>query len=222
MEKIKLFFKGIFYIILYFILTITLYSIFYDVVYEYDNLMISNMATIFIELLILFIFIIIFRKTIIPDFYDFKKNSKNYLKENYHYYLIGLVIMIVSNVVINFFIQDIATNEEVNREILFTNTLSSIVSMVITAPIIEELITRKIFKDTFKNPWIYILVSGLIFGALHLLVAESFLECLYIIPYAALGAALAKIYYNTNNIWSNIFFHSLHNLIAILLIFWGA
>jgi len=221
MAKVKTFFKGLFFILLYFLLTIIIYATFYNDIYNDTNLILANVATIFADLLILFIFIVIFRKKIVPDFNEFKKNYKTYINDNFKYWLIGLFLMIVSNFVISLIIGDMPTNEEINRDILLTLPISSIISMVITAPIIEELITRKTFKDAFKNEYIFIIVSGLIFGSLHLLVAESLIEMLYIIPYAVLGCAFAKIYYNTNNLWSNIFFHSIHNLIAILIIFIG-
>jgi len=220
MNAIKSFFKGIFYIFLYFIITVLIYLLFGNEIYNTNDLFLANIATIVADLTIVFIFIIIFRKTIIPDFNDFKKNYKKYIKENIQYWLIGLFLMIISNILISFLVE-MPTNEEVNRELLFNSTIPSIISMVIVAPILEELITRKSFKDVFKNQYIYIFISGLIFGSLHLLVAESLIECLYIIPYGILGCAFAKIYYNTNNIWSNIFFHALHNFIAILLIFTG-
>ena len=111
------------------------------------------------------------------------------------------------------------TNEEVNRQILLSSPISSIISLVLIAPIIEELITRKTLKDVFKNQYVFIIISGLIFGSLHLLVASSLIELLYIIPYSMLGCAFAKIYYKTDNIWSNITFHSLHNFLAIIYIF---
>lgn len=220
MNAIKSFFKGTFYIFLYFIITVLIYLLFGNEIYNTNDLFLANIATIVADLTIVFIFIIIFRKTIIPDFNDFKKNYKKYIKDNIQYWLIGLFLMIISNILISFLVE-MPTNEEVNRELLFNSTIPSIISMVIVAPILEELITRKSFKDVFKNQYIYIFISGLIFGSLHLLVAESLIECLYIIPYGVLGCAFAKIYYNTNNIWSNIFFHALHNFIAILLIFTG-
>jgi len=220
MDKIKSFFKGLFDIFLYFLLTILVYGIFNQDISNTNNLLLSNLSTIVADLIILFMFIIIFRKTLIPDFNDFKKNWKKYLKDNIQYWLIGLALMLISNILISFLVE-MPTNEAINRDALFNTTIPSIISMVIIAPIIEELITRKNFKDAFKNQYIYIFISGLVFGSLHLLVAESLLECLYVIPYGVLGGAFAKIYYNTDNIWSNIFFHFLHNLIAILLIFTG-
>lgn len=221
MEKFKLFFKSLFYIFLYFLLSILIYTLLYNHVYNEANIILANVSTIFSDLLILFVFIVIFRKKIVPDFNEFKKNYKKYIKENYKYWLIGLVLMIISNLIIVFLITDMPTNEEVNRQILLSSPISSIISLVIIAPIIEELITRKTFKDVFSNQYIYIIVSGLIFGLLHLLAATSLLEVLYIIPYSVLGCAFAKIYYNTDNLWSNIFFHSIHNLIATIIIFSG-
>lgn len=220
MKKIKSFFQGIFDIILYFLITILIYGIFSREIYSVNNLFLSNIAILVADLTILFIFIIIFRKTLIPDFNDFKKNWKKYLKDNAKYWLIGLGLMLISNILISFLVE-MPTNEAVNRESLFNTTIPSIISMIVVAPIIEELITRKNFKDAFKNQYIFVFLSGLIFGALHLLVAESLLECLYVIPYGVLGCAFAKIYYNTDNIWSSIFFHFLHNLLAILIIFTG-
>lgn len=221
MNKIKTFFKGIFFIILYFILQIFIYSLLYKDIYNTNNLALSNCATIFADLLILFTFIIIFRKKIIPDFNNFKKDYKKILTNNIKYWALGLAIMIITNNIISIITGGMATNEETNRMILANYPISSIISMVITAPIIEELITRKTFKDVFKNQYVYILFSGLLFGSLHLLTAKTLTELLYVIPYASLGCAFAKMYYDTDNIWTSICFHSLHNLIAIIIIFIG-
>lgn len=223
MDKLKSFLLGIFYIFLYYILSLSIYYLLRNYIGS-TNLVLANTSTIFADILVLFIILIIFRKKIIPDFYEFKKNYKKYINDNSKYYVYGLIIMVVSNVIISGIIGTMPDNEEINRIYLLNFPASSIFSMVICAPIIEELITRKYFKDAIKNEYIFILTSGLIFASLHLILSisnESLLELLYIIPYAALGIALSKIYYNTNNIWSNILFHSLHNLIAILLIFIG-
>lgn len=221
MNSIKTFFKGVFYIILYFLLQIFIYSIFYKDMYNKNNLVLANVATIFVDLLILFIFIVLFRQKLIPDFNEFKKNYKSFILNNIKYWIIGLTIMLITNFLISLIIGNMPTNEETNRIILANYPVSSIASMVIVSPIIEELIIRKTFKDVLKNQYVYVIFSGLLFGLLHLLVAESLLELLYIIPYAALGCAFAKMYYDTDNLWTSIFFHSIHNLIAIVLIFVG-
>ena len=216
--KIKNFFYGILYIILYFFLTIVVYSTFSKHIYDENNLLLANVSTICADLIILFIFIILFRKTIIPDFKEFKINFKNIFKDNFKYYIIVLSFMLLSNLLLSIFIQDIPTNEELNREILQTFFYSSLFSMVIVAPIIEEAITKIYFRKTFNNKWLFVIFSGLLFAALHMLASTTLIELLFIIPYMALGSSLAYIYYKSNNIWANILFHSLHNTIAIIIL----
>ena len=165
---------------------------------------------------------LIFRKTVIPDFFDFTKKKEKYINKYLKYWLIGLLIMVTSNGIINSFI-GLPINEEGNREILFKLPYYSLVTMIIISPIIEELMTRVILKDAFKHHIIYVLLSGLIFGGLHMLsIGNNLWQLLYIIPYGALGCAFAKMYDDSNNIWVNIFFHSLHNFVCILLIFIGS
>ncbi len=214
--------KQICLIFLYFFLAVFLQLIFYKFLIS-KNLVLANLSYILVELVIMTIFIVIFRHKIVPDFTDFKKNWRKYLKKYYPYWLIGLLVMIVSNVIISNFI-GMPANEEANRELLKTYPAYIIITSILIAPVTEELMTRATLKDTFKNPWIYIFISGLIFGSIHVLniiESKNILELLYIIPYGTLGASFAKIYHDSNNIWVNITFHSLHNLIAILLILGG-
>lgn len=219
LEKIKLISKQFFIILFYIILVVSLQLIFIDDLTS-TNKLVANASYIYIDLVTLITFIFIFRKVIIPDWYDFKKNFRKYIKENYKYWLYGLLVMVISNALINIFLE-MPTNEELNRNILSELPVYSTLTMVIISPIIEELMTRIYFKKAFKNPYVYIILSGLIFGSLHLLSISTLVEALYVIPYGALGCAFAYMYYKTENIWTNIFFHSLHNLIAIALIFGG-
>ena len=64
---------------------------------------------------------------------------------------------------------------------------------------------------------IYILLSALIFGYLHVTNSNSLYDFLYIIPYGALGAAFAYINVKTDNVYSSILVHFVHN--SILTIF---
>lgn len=206
-------------ILLYFALVIMVQPFFLKDILH-GNFIVTNIAYLTIELIVLTIFIFIFRKYIIPDYYDFKKNGKKYIKENFIYWIIGLIVMVFSNLIISSFI-GLPSNEEANREILQTIPLYSVLSMVLFAPVIEELMTRTLLKNSFKHKIFYMIFSALIFGSLHLTSVNSNLEYLFIIPYGALGFALAKIYSKSNNIWTSIAFHALHNGIAILLLFMG-
>jgi hypothetical protein len=87
-------------------------------------------------------------------------------------------------------------------------------------PFVEEIIFRKSFKDVLKSKWSFILISGIVFGVLHVIGSISNLYgLLYFIPYSCLGIAFALIYYESNNIFSSIFAHVMHNSLTVLLLF---
>ena len=66
-------------------------------------------------------------------------------------------------------------------------------------------------------------MSGLIFGSLHITsYITTISDIIYIIPYASLGFAFGLLYYKTDNIFSSITVHSIHNLLATLLVLLGA
>ena len=204
-------------ILLYIFLSFALAGIFFHFLTN-DNVFIKSLSYITLDLVILTIYIIIFKKTIVPDFEDFKKNGKKYINDNVKYYLMGLLIMFVTNTLISLFM-GMPQNEEANRELMESLPFASILSVLVFAPITEELLTRVVLKDKFKHKLIYIFLSGFVFGLMHVMFSsQNILELLFVIPYGALGCALAKIYDNSNNVWTNIFYHSFHNLICVLLL----
>jgi len=125
--------------------------------------------------------------------------------------------MIIGNIIILFFTkQGLAQNEENVRILIKQLPLYMIFSVSIYAPITEELIFRKSIKDFISNKYLYILTSGLIFGGLHVIsYINSIADAIYLIPYCALGFAFAYSYYKSNNIYSTIIMHCMHNTIAI-------
>ncbi len=215
-NKIVAFLKQIGIIFLYLFLTIIFINIFRNGI-KSDNLIIGNLGYTLAEIGVLIVFIIIFRKTLIPDFYDFKKNYKKYLNDNLKYYLIGLAVMIISTNLFAPFIGE-ANNEVVIESYSVNYPFYIIVTTLTVAPIVEELLTRTVLKDVFKNKIFYYIITSLIFGALHISNFASS-EVLYIISYGSLGFAFAKIYDNSNNIWTNISYHAIHNLIAVSIMF---
>ena len=84
---------------------------------------------------------------------------------------------------------------------------------------------RKSIKEIIpgKNiitKYLYILTSGLVFAGMHLLgQVTSTLDYLFLIPYGALGVAFAALYHKTDNIFSTMMMHSLHNTATIILYF---
>ena len=100
-------------------------------------------------------------------------------------------------------------------------------SVAIYAPFIEEIIFRRSIKDIIKSfgnnkitKYTYIIISGLIFAAMHVIgTASSTTDYLYIIPYMSLGIVFAYIYDKTDNLFSTIVLHSFHNTMAVILYF---
>lgn len=161
----------------------------------------------------------IYRKDIKKDYKDFKNNFGKYSDIAIKYWILGFIAMFVSNIIItNITPVKIAANEEGVREIIKAIPIISFLAIGFLAPFSEELIFRKSFKDSIKSKWLFILTSGIVFGLLHVIGSISSLyDLLYIIPYSSLGIAFATIYYKSDNIFSSIFVHSLHNTILILL-----
>ena len=118
-----------------------------------------------------------------------------------------------NNIIINLFITGAnATNEQGVQELIKSSGLLSIVAVGILAPIIEELVFRKAFREVFNNKWAFILSSGLVFGALHVVLSlSSAWDLFYIIPYSSLGIAFGYMYYKTDNVYTSIFIHMFHN-----------
>ena len=98
-----------------------------------------------------------------------------------------------------------------------------IFNTVIYAPLTEELAFRKSIKDCTSNKLVYVLTSGLVFGMLHIIYyITSPIDLVYLIPYSALGISFALLYHKTDNIFSTITIHSIHNLLAVIIYLLGA
>lgn len=174
---------------------------------------------------ILFLVVIIscYIKTIKKDFKPFFKNFWKIFEESFKYYIIGLGIMILSNLIIGYILKGgVAANEEIVRNQIELAPFLMFLEVAIYAPIAEELLFRKSFREVINNKWLYILISGFIFGGLHVIGNNKLIELLYLIPYCSLGFTFSYIYAKTDNIYSTITVHSLHNTITILLFLIGA
>lgn len=165
------------------------------------------------EVLLVALILLVFHKKIEKDIDDIKKNHKKYFKENFKYYLIGIAIMLISNCILIYgFENGISGNEESIRSLFGTHPIYVYISAVLFAPIAEELVFRQGIRNIILNDILFILISGFVFGGLHLIGnVSTFVDFLYIIPYSALGLAFAYILTRTNNILVTIGLHMMHN-----------
>lgn len=173
---------------------------------------------------LIIIYILIYQKTLVKDFKNFTKNLITNLETSLKYWLIGFIIMIVSNLVITFILnKGIAGNEQDVRNYIDAFPLFMLFNTVIYAPLTEELTFRKSIKDAISNKWLYIIISGLVFGMLHIAsYITTPIDLVYLIPYGALGISFAMLYYKTDNIFSTISMHAMHNLLAVIVYMLGA
>lgn len=164
---------------------------------------------------------IIYNKKLSKDFKDMKKNSIKYFNKYIKYWLIGLFIMMVSNLFINLIVtNDIPSNEQVIRETFNISPLYIFFSAVIYAPIVEELIFRQSIKNIFHNKWLFIIISGLLFGSMHVFGDfKNITDLLYIIPYSTPGIIFAYMLEDSDNICVPMSFHFIHNGVLISLQF---
>ena len=219
-SDLKNLFIGIGVIFLYFILSAFAYEFTTLLGINYNKL--SNVGKqiylIFYEAGLLSIIIYIFRKDLIPDFIEFKNNIFKYLKKYMPYWIITLILMIISNVIVSMFT---STSTSANQQAILDQIKLSPVYIFITtiliSPIIEELIFRLSFRKIFpKTNILYIIFSGLFFGLVHVLGSNNLIDFLFIIPYSIPGFMFAYLYIKSENICVPISIHIIHNLIMII------
>lgn len=183
---------------------------------------------IIIELIVIISIIILYKDYIIESFNDFKKNKNFFLKKYIKYWFIILIGTGLLNIIINTINSNgIAGNEEAIRKMMGQYPIYTWITGVLLAPIIEELSFRLSFKSIFKNKWVFIIMSGLVFGIFHLFGSvSSIYDLLYILPYSLPGCIFAYILYDSDNIFIPISLHLLHNGIVmglqIFLLIFGA
>lgn len=182
---------------------------------------IKILYTFIFDIIFLLLIASIYKQEITKEFKAFftKKNILNNIKKSLKYWSIGMIIMISTNAIIALFTNNLAANEQAVREMIDKYPLYMAFQVMIYAPISEEIIFRKSIDKIFKNKYLYILISGLIFGGLHVISSiTSLIDILYLLPYCSLGFVFALLYKNTNNnIFSTITAHAFHNTLALLL-----
>lgn len=168
-------------------------------------------------MVVLFYFL---RHDLVKDFKDFIKNFKSY---------IGVIaaaffgMLALSGLVVTIYDAIGITGESANENII--NLLLDspgkwlmIVSVVLFAPIIEEIIFRKLFIDTCEmrfnfKPAIAIIISTILFAFIHVTDLESLK---FIFQYMALALPICMAYhYSNNNIFVVTVVHIINNFMSV-------
>lgn len=174
-----------------------------------------------------FIYIVIFLLVIMLNFGRLKNdlklfvsNFKLYLPFVIKRYFIMLSIMVIVALPIVFLNKGaVSSNQQMLNNMFQKLPLASLVLSTIYAPFVEENVFRLSLSKVIKNKTLFIIISGFLFGILHMIDKfTSFNDLLYIFQYSALGICLAKAYYDSKNIFVSIGMHFLQNFLAAILI----
>ncbi|MGE1107118.1 CPBP family intramembrane glutamic endopeptidase [Bacillus wiedmannii] len=126
------------------------------------------------------------------------------------YFLVQAIYGIITIAVFN-----MNPNSE-HSEVIKTKFISFpflIVNIAIFAPIMEEILTKKIILDTLRkrtNVYIACLITSLVFALLHMELAS-------VIPYTLAGLVYAFLYVKTDRLIVPIVVHMTINTLAILM-----
>lgn len=212
--------KGIITILLFFassyiqIIPIHLFNIDINNYTEHELVIVNT----FTDIILLVLLILIYFKDLKEELRLFKNNLKENLDIGFKYWTIGIILMCVSNILINFLTPlSNSSNEEAVQTMISSAPYLMLLTAGIIAPIIEELTFRKGINQIIKSKWLFPIISGLIFGYLHVASSSNPLELLYIIPYGGLGFFLALSYSESKSIFTPISMHIMHNTLLVLI-----
>lgn len=195
-----------------------IFSLCMIIMFGLSNLFKNKIHTYISYVCIFIMLVFFFRKDLKRDFKKFKNYFREYNSYVLNTYLKSLVVLIILSLSIKLTtsLQN-STNQETLNELFKTNPIQISLLAVIYAPIAEELMFRGIFRKLINKKWLFIIISGFLFGLAHVIDDfQSMEELLYIFIYGSLGCFLASIYYKTNNLCASIYFHFIQNFISIL------
>lgn len=201
----------------YFSIFVFLFIICYT---PFTNLLPSPTSRFTALLYIALLYIVQITFLIVPIWNELKRDTILFIK-NFKIYISNMLprfgIIFLAYLFANLSLVSLIGNISTNQSII--NSWPLYVSApiaIIIAPLTEELMFRGFMKKFIKNDIVFLILSSLIFGGLHVTVASSIPQLLFIIPYSILGFAFSLNYVKTRNIASNIFLHASWNAIAII------
>ena len=180
---------------------------------------------VLIELILFVVVMLLYNKEFKKDYKIFKLNVKDNIRKIISYFALFIALKIgtalVSSILsfaLNFTLGE-SENQEAVMKLVSAEPLLMIINTCILAPFVEEGIFRLSIRKVFNNKYLFILVSGLFFGMMHIFPTDlpTSQALIYSITYVTMGFYLAYIYTETENIWFVIFIHALNNLLSMII-----
>lgn len=184
----------------------------------------TNLDFIFrsvLDLIILFLFIYIYRNDLKEYWKNFVKEKGKNIKKIILYLLLSIVIMFCCSFLVSLVFPNIEyANDDIILEYFSSSMWFMVFSIILYTPIIEEIVFRKTFKDIINSKWIFVIFSALVFAFYH--VGYNFVgisSILGMIPYFGLGAILGISYIKSNSLFVPIFVHILYDVFVVFINF---
>lgn len=174
----------------------------------------SYFARLCITALVVAVTILLFLPELKRDIFLFFGNFRCYCRFFFPKFGLFFVVYYAVALMLSVLIQE----PSANQSLLLTVSLPLLAfSSLIYAPIVEEIIYRGFLRRFIENDRIFMLISALIFGIIHMLHSgQTLAQYLYIIEYAMLGGFLAWLYVKSDNICLSMLGHCCLNLVAFL------
>lgn len=181
----------------------------------------NNFINIIYYILLIIFYLLLFKKDLINDYKEFKKQKKKNIKVVLKNILFLFFILILSSIFIKLIFNNITdSNSEFLVSALTTNNFYFLFITIVMSPFIEEIVFRKTFKDVISNPWIFIIISSLVFGFYHEgYYLSSANDIIFIVKYFLVGICFSYFYHKTDNFFTPYLTHLIYNAImAIILV----
>ena len=183
----------------------------------------SKIITKFWMLIVFYVVILslmigVFYKQLIHDFKIFKSYFKEYFVLILKTWGKALVLIMITTIIIQIITHTTQANNQIALQNLFnSNPVFIAILAMFYAPIAEELMFRGVFRKFIKNKKLFVIVSGVVFGLMHVIDdSKTLAEFSYVFVYSILGIYLAGIYARTNNLCTNIFMHFMQNTLSVM------
>ena len=183
----------------------------------------SNLLSVLVRFIIdvgvIALFIYLFK----DDFKEYNKglakNPKKVIGVGLLFALFAFIAMPICNIILH--VLNVSASDTNNDTI---NTLYGVIPLymmfqtLIYSPIVEGITFRKVFKDAISNKWLFIIISGFVFGLYHIIYnMTSLSQILLMLPYFVVGMLYAGAYSKTDNIYSAFIATFVYNLAVFVI-----
>lgn len=178
-----------------------------------------------LEIIIALLIYLLYHNELIEDFKKLKTDP-NFKKNLFKYFVLFMIIKFGSGILETIVATILKVNLETSENQSLINNIANytpwilLITSTFFTPIAEEGIFRLGIRKVIKNDYLFILLSGFIFGLMHIFPTTLAIKTVIVeaIPYVVMGVTLGYIYYKSDNIWNTIIIHGINNCLGLLAI----